>query len=88
MEQVVIEGGTDGGIYIYDSEGYEIVSWVADEFAEDPTTALVALNCLKMFYEQGEQTVKDRIGWRAPVQPYTLDELRKHDLFSDDKEPS
>lgn len=64
IEQVVIEGGEDGGIYIYDAEGVEIVSWTADEFQEDVTVALSALNCLKMFYEQGEAAVKETIGWQ------------------------
>lgn len=62
-EQVRIYGSEEGGIYIYDKEGREIVMWHCDEFAEDPTVALCALDCLKMFYEQGEDAVKASLGW-------------------------
>lgn len=58
MKMVQID---EDGIFIYDQQGNEIVSWNTDEFKEDETVCLSALNAVKIFYEEGELALKEYI---------------------------
>ena len=47
------------GVYIYDTNGEEIVSWNTDEMNEDPESVCFAIaGSLKVLYEQNDYALK------------------------------
>jgi hypothetical protein len=59
---VEIEEGT---IRIYDKAGDEIVGWVDTEWIEDPEFVVPAIaKAIRVFYEDGEDKLKELIDWR------------------------
>lgn len=62
--RVELEFGADdaGGVYLYDHNGDEIVSWTTDEFDEHDGALPAALNALRIFYEQGADVLADILG--------------------------
>ena len=56
----MIEFSTDG-IYIHDEHG-EIVSWVEDEWINDHEVVFAIANAIRLYYEEGPQALRKRIG--------------------------
>ena len=55
----------EGSIRIYDKVGEEIVGWVDTGWIEDPEFVVPAIaNAIKVFYEDGEDKLKELIDWR------------------------
>lgn len=50
----------EDGVYIYDHNGVEIVSWTEDEWEQDPSVVASIANALVIFYTEGEYALKVR----------------------------
>lgn len=75
QRSMIEEGENDGrveiceGSYvaIYDSEGNEVVRWVADEFEEDVFAVTAAVNAVAITLTEGAHAVRSRIGREQEV---------------------
>ena len=53
---------TTGGVYIYDKNGNEIMSWMEDEWKEDVTSVVATCNAINVFYTEGEEALQKICG--------------------------
>lgn len=52
----------DGGVYIYDNNGEEIVCWVKSEWEEDPTIVPAIINAVNIVLTLGPDELRKMIG--------------------------
>ena len=52
---------SNGALYIYDTDGKEIVSWTEDEWKKDPTVVMSMCQCLITFFTQGDVGLKSNL---------------------------